>query len=924
MPLSWNEIKTRAIAFSKDWQNGANEDADAKEFLIDFLNVFGISRKRVATFEHKVQKLNTADGYIDLLWKGMLLVEMKSLNKDLDKAYQQAKDYCHGLKDHDLPKLILVSDFQRLRLYDEDAQAHEFLLSDLVNNVQLFAPIAGYQKRTYKEQDPVNIDAAERMGKLHDKLKAIGYEGHALEVYLVRLLFCLFADDTGIFERGIFHEYVEQKTNVDGSDLAPHIQQLFQILNTPEDKRLKLLDEHLSVFPYVNGKLFEEVLPVAAFDSEMRKILLNCCELDWGKISPAIFGSLFQSVMDEKARRNLGAHYTSEKNILKLIKPLFLDELWKDLNDAGSDKHKLKKLHDRISKLLFLDPACGCGNFLIIAYRELRLLELELVRRILRNQTVTDISQYFLVDVDQFYGIEYEEFPAQIAQVAMWLIDHQMNMEASVSFGEYFVRLPLKKSANIINDNALRVDWNSLLIDSGKPVFDFILGNPPFVGTAYQDENQKADMSLLFLEVRSSGMLDYVSAWYIKAAQYLRENNSIEDKSAITKVGFVSTNSITQGEQVGILWSLMFNQFKIKIHFAHRTFKWNNEAKGNAAVHVVIIGFSNYNIEKKTIYVYDDVRGEPHELSVKNINPYLVEGSDIVLPSISNPIISSVPKMQSGSAARDGGFLILSNEEKDELISRNPRIENFLKRFISGDDFINDVKRWCIWLKGVSPNDFRGVSEFQERFNQVRAFRLKSTRGGTMKMADLPYLFAEERQPDYDFLIIPKVSSENRKYIPIGYLSKDYIVSDKTFVVPNTTLFHFGVLTSMMHNVWMRYTCGRLESRYSYSNTIVYNNFPWPDEVTDKKMQAVREYAQSVLDIRGEFVNSSLADLYDPLAMPEKLLKAHQALDRAVDICYRSQPFANETKRIEYLFELYEKYTAGLFVKEKKKKYGGK
>lgn len=519
-----------------------------------------------------------------------------------------------------------MSDFERFRLYDlEENSQHEFSLSDFVKNVHLFGFIAGYQKRTYKEQDPVNIEAAELMGKLHDKLKAIGYDGHHLELYLVRLLFCLFADDTSIFERGIFNDFVELRTNEDGSDLAGHISHLFQILNTPEDKRLRNLDEALAAFPYVNGKLFEETLPIAHFDSEMRRILLNSCLLDWGKISPAIFGSLFQSVMDEKARRNLGAHYTSEKNILKLIKPLFLNELWEEFEKSKTDKGKLRKLHEKISKLKFLDPACGCGNFLIIAYRELRLLELEIVKALLKGQQVTSVNDYFLVDVDQFYGIEYEEFPSQIAQVAMWLMDHQMNDQASTLFGEYYKRIPLKKSATIVHGNALKIDWQSLILSTSleKEIvrYDFILGNPPFVGKHLQNSLQKADMEFVFNGVKGWGDLDYVTCWYIKAAKYIQSTD--------IKVGLVSTNSISQGEQVGILWQELFNHYKIKIHFAHSTFKWSNEAKGGAGVYVVIIGFGNKDIPNKKLFVYDTPKSESYENEVVNINPYLVEGADL-------------------------------------------------------------------------------------------------------------------------------------------------------------------------------------------------------------------------------------------------------------------------------------------------------
>ena len=502
MPLSWNEIKSRATAFSNEWKDEVSEDAEAKSFWDGFFNIFGISRRRVATFEQQVKKIDDKTGFIDLLWKGTILIEHKSRGKDLDKAYQQAKDYFPGLTDKELPRYILVSDFERFRLFDlEENTQQEFKLNELVSNVSLFGFIAGYQKRSYKEQDPVNIEAAELMGKLHDKLKAIGYTGHHLELYLVRLLFCLFADDTNIFEKGILYDYLDLKTNEDGSDLARAIAELFQILNTAPDKRFKNLDESLAAFPYVNGKLFEENLPLASFDSQMRRILLDSCLLDWGKISPAIFGSLFQSVMDEKARRNLGAHYTSEKNILKLIKPLFLDGLWAEFEKAKTNNNNLKKLHDKISKLRFLDPACGCGNFFIIAYRELRLLEIEIIKILLKEniksqQAITDISIYVQIDVDKFYGIEYEEFPAQIAQVAMWLIDHQMNQLVSQTFGEYYVRLPLRKSATIKNGNALQIDWQSLIEpmpwEKEQIRYHYILGNPPFIGKQYQSEEQKS------------------------------------------------------------------------------------------------------------------------------------------------------------------------------------------------------------------------------------------------------------------------------------------------------------------------------------------------------------------------------------------------------------------------------------------------
>nr|WP_301927823.1 DNA methyltransferase [Ferruginibacter sp.] len=863
---------------------------------------------------------------------------MKSKGKDLEKAYIQAKEYCHNLSEQQLPRLIMVCDFDRFIVYDEEGNKQEFTLDKLVDNIHVFALLAGYEKRIYKEQDPVNIKAAELMGELHDKLKTVGYNGHELELYLVRLLFCLFADDTNIFnEKGMLYDYLELNTKEDGSDLAAHIAELFQVLNTKEDKRFTNLDETLGAFPYVNGKLFEEQLPLAHFDSAMRKILLDSCALDWGKISPAIFGSLFQSVMDEKARRNLGAHYTSEKNILKLIKPLFLDDLYFEFEKSKADKNKLRKLHDKISNLRFIDPACGCGNFLIIAYRELRILELEIVKLLLKNQQLTSINDYFLLDVDKFYGIEYEEFPSQIAQVAMWLMDHQMNEQASLQFGNYMKRIPLTKSANIVHGNALSINWQGLLEedksvnrihsdfflkeknpaspenrDTAKPSkkFDFILGNPPFIGKSLQNPRQKADMEDVFTGVNGAGVLDYVTAWYIKAAQYMRH-------SIATKTAFVSTNSIAQGEQVGVLWNELFNKHKTKIHFAHRTFSWQNEAKGNAAVHVVIIGFANFDSTEKKIYEYENIKGEPHEVRVKNINPYLVEGNDTILASRNKPICN-VPEISYGSMANDGGNLLLDDVEMNNMISKEPLIKTFIKPFLGSREFINGIKRWCIWLKDIPPNQYAQLKGIVLKIQAVKDYRLKSTRIATQKLADYPMLFGEIRQPHSDYLLIPGVSSENRKYIPVGFLSKDIIASDLARTIPTATLFSFGIITSLMHMTWMKYVCGRLKSDYRYSNNLVYNNYPWPENPTDKQKGTVEKAAEQVLNARAQFPDSSLADLYDPNIMPPILVKAHQQLDKAVDICYGTKAFASEAKRMEFLFELYERYLEGMFVKAEK------
>ncbi|HRM34959.1 MAG TPA: N-6 DNA methylase, partial [Aliarcobacter cryaerophilus] len=620
MALSWNEIKNRAINFSKEWEKEQREHAESQSFWNDFFNIFGISRKRVASFEEPVKKLGEQRGRIDLFWKGTLLVEHKSRGKDLAKAYTQAMDYFPGLKEAELPKYILISDFETFKLYDlEEDKNYEFTLNELYKNVHLFGFIAGYTKHKVVAEDPINIQAAQMMGKLHDKLKDVGYDGHSLEVFLVRLLFLGFAEDTSIFEKRAFLEFLENKTSEDGSDLGSKLTELFQVLNTPFEKRLKNLDESLATFPYVNGKLFEEFLPIPSFDSKMREILLECCYLDWSKISPAIFGSLFQSIMDKEHRRNLGAHYTSEANILKLIRPLFLDELYERFEKVKKNKKQLAEFHKELSTLHFLDPACGSGNFLIIAYRELRILELEILK-ILYSENVLDISSIVWCDVDQFHGIEVEEFPAQIAQVAMWLIDHQMNMMISEHFGQYFVRLPLKKSANIVHANSLQISWEDVI---SKEKLTYILGNPPFIGKKEQNKEQKDDMVRIFKKVQGAGVLDYVTAWYLKASKYIQGTN--------IKVAFVSTNSIVQGEQVGILWKELFSNYGIKIHFAHQTFNWSNEAKSNAAVHVVIVGFASFDTTNKKIFEYEDIKSVPHEKIVKNVNPYLVEGNDLVI-----------------------------------------------------------------------------------------------------------------------------------------------------------------------------------------------------------------------------------------------------------------------------------------------------
>ncbi|MCY3973380.1 MAG: class I SAM-dependent DNA methyltransferase [Candidatus Dadabacteria bacterium] len=903
-PLSWNEIRARALAFSKEWKDETSEKAASQTFWDEFFEIFGVRRRRVASFEKHVK-----GGFIDLLWKGVLLVEHKSAGSRLDTAYSQALDYFSGLKESDLPRYIVVSDFSRFRLYDlEEDKEHEFNLKDLHKNINLFGFIAGYKTHSVKEQDPVNIRAAEQMGKLHDRMKEVGYGGHDLEVYLVRLLFCMFAEDTGIFELRQFQEYIENRTSEDGSDLGSRLAHLFDTLNKKGAERLKSLDEDLGAFPYVNGELFKETLAPMSFDGKMRNALLDCCALDWSAISPAIFGSLFQSIMDKEARRNLGAHYTSEENILKLINPLFMDDLRAEFRRVKKNKNRLFEFHKKLRTLNFLDPACGCGNFLVIAYRELRLLELEILRASNVGHKTLDIHGLVSLDVDQFYGIETEEFPAQIAQVALWLMDHQMNRLVSEEFGLYFARIPLKTSAKIMNGNALGMDWDDVI---PAERLSFIMGNPPFVGHHLQSAEQKAEMLACYRQSKVAGVMDYVSAWYCKAVDYIADTD--------IKVAFVSTNSITQGEQVAPLWNELYSRSEVHIHFAHRTFKWSNEARGKAAVYCVIIGFGLQKPKSRRLFEYVDIKAEPSEIKARNINPYLVDAPNYFVESRRNPICKVTPMLR-GSGPVDGGNLLLSEEEKEELIAKEPQAEKWIKPFLNAEEFLHNKPRYCLWLVDCPPNELRNMPLVMERVNAVKRMREASKKAPTREMAAMPTLFAEIRQSKSEYLLVPRHSSENRVYIPVGYMPPETICGDANFQIPDATLYDFGIFTSAMHNSWMRTVCGRLKSDYRYSNKLVYNNFPLPLKPTKKRKQIIEQKAQAVLDARAKFADSTLADLYDPLTMPPELLKAHQALDKAVDGAYGKGTFKTEAERVAFLFELYKQYTSPLTYEKK----GGK
>ena len=940
MPLSWNEIRHRAIRFSQEWSGAKREQAEKQTFWNEFFDVFGVSRRAVASFEEPVRKLSGDYGYIDLFWPGNVLVEHKSRGKDLGKAESQAFRYIRDLTGEgrykEIPRYVIVSDFARIALHDLEPEEQrrlplfdrwrvattEFPLADFHKYIHAFAFIPGYKQHKFEEQDPINIEAVEIMGRLHDALEAGGYAGHQLERFLVRVLFCLFAEDTGIFERESFRLYLLNRTAEDASDLGLHLARLFEVLNTPQEKRQKNLDETLAAFTYVNGELFAEQLRFADFNRDMRNALLACTRFDWGRISPAIFGSLFQSVMEPKERRQIGGHYTNERDILKLIRSLFLDGLREEFERAKRSKAELRRFHEKLSELRFLDPACGCGNFLVITYRELRLLEIEILKLLYPHwQQELNIQRLSLVDVDAFYGIEISEWPVRIAEVAMWLMDHQMNIRLSEAFGQYFVRLPLTKSPTIVCGNALRLDWKEIL---PPKQCSHVLGNPPFVGKKEQTDIQKADMSRIFEGVKGAGVLDYVCAWYMKAGDFIRGSQ--------IKAAFVSTNSITQGEQVGILWNELFERFHLEIHFAHRTFAWESEARGKAHVHVVIIGFACFYPVVRTLFDYQNQREEPLVLRARNINPYLADAPNALILKRRRQI-SRGPEISYGSMANDRrkkdkglGNLILDAGSRAEILKENPGLVRYVRRFVGSEEFLNNTQRWCLWLVDAPPAVIRSSQQLRKRIEAIRQARLESNRKETQRLASTPQLFGEIRQPTAEYLLIPKVSSETRPYLPVGFMGPEVIANGSALIIPQATLYHFGLLSSALHMAWMRYTCGRMKSDYQYSSQIVYNNYPWPEKPTAKQRAAVRAAVRRVLDARKKFPDTTLADLYDPLAMPKELTKAHANLDRAVDRCYRPQPFQNDRQRVEHLFALYEKLTAPLIPiakRQRKRKLAG-
>lgn len=910
--LTTNELRKRLTAFAHQWAAAAREEADEKLFTASFLRCFDIEPHQYLR-EYAVKKRDGSTGYMDGFIPGKLIIEGKSLGKDLKKARQQAESYRWACTQHQLPSYVLLHDFGHFALFDlERDSQHSCTLADLPRHADWFRFLINDAHPVITEETEADRRAAEQMAVLHEALLRSRFAGRDLEIFLTRLLFCLFADDTAIFgDNGVFRRLVEA-TRVDGKDLGPQLAELFEVLNTPEGERSLHLDEDLAAFAYVNGKLFAERTRIPAFDSTLRQLLLQCVQLDWSAISPAIFGAMFQGVLEQHqpdqsrtaSRRELGAHYTSERNILRAINPLFMDDLRAELAAAKNSKARLQALYDKLPAIRVLDPACGCGNFLVIAYRELRRLEMDVIERLFgwgRQIGGTDrVDNLSRVRVNQFHGIEIDPSAAHIAQVAMWITDHQMNLEAATRFGTTRPSIPLTYSAAIHEGNALRIDWATVLPPAQC---SFVVGNPPFVGAKYQSTEQRADAAHVMHGIPNSGLLDYVACWHVKAADYMQANPAI-------RTALVSTNSICQGEQVGVLWPHMLTQ-GLHLQFAHRTFQWSNEGRGVAAVHCIIVGYGSQPAAQPVIYDYSaNIKAaEGQRLPVKRINPYLVDAPDVLLARRSKPLCD-VPEMGIGNKPIDGGNYLFTPAEKTDFIRQEPGSAPYFRRWLGADEFLNGIERWCLWLGDASPAQLAALPLCRKRVEAVRQLRAASKSAPTRAIADTPRRFHVEFMPQTSYLVVPKVSSERRSFIPIGFVQPEVLTGDAALILPNATLYHFGIMSSTLHNAWMRTVAGRLKSDYRYSINIVYNNYPWPGAISDKQRAAIETAAQAVLNARAQFADSTLAQLYNPDTMPAELAKAHAVLDKAVDAAYSYKGGKDDASRVAFLFKLYQQLGA--------------
>lgn len=899
------------------------QSEDKANFIYGFLRLFDTPKATITKLQNQTPGTNVADmplhGEIALSRK--LYFKPVAPDADIYDVLQDLKQ--SATADKNKIRFFIVTDFQNIAAYDIQADDYlECAYTDLAQNYGFFLPLAGLEKSSGFEENPADTKAAEKMGRLFDQIRRTNHlekpeDIHALNVFLTRLLFCFFAEDTKIFPKDSFTKLIESHTHKTGENTDEVLTALFQTLDTPPEKRSEALPIHLASFPYVNGGLFQADEPIPDFDKCTRRLLLECGKLNWSEINPDIFGSMFQSVIDPKQRSRLGQHYTSVPNIMKAIKPLFLDELQTAFQDIfkryPSNEGRLKALYSlsmRLGNIKIFDPACGSGNFLIIAYKELRRLEIEIFKAVKEIDSNAIFSSQ--IRLDQFYGIELDDFAHEIAMLSLWLAEHQMNLAHENELGNSLPTLPLKSGGNIKAANSLRENWEAFCPRSNRAEDEvYIVGNPPFGGSNSRDEEQNEDMDMVFDGWKKYGVLDYVACWFWKGAQYIRASRA--------RLALVATNSISQGDQVATLWPPIF-ALGNRIAFAYQTFPWANNAKDKAAVHVVIIGLEaaylsdglSPNSAQPKLYKLLDK--EWHSQSVANISPYLIPGSNLAVAAREQPLCN-VSKMVYGNKPVEGGNLILTTEEKDSLIAREPQSAKWIKKLLGSDEFLNGKQRWCLWLTDLTQEDLDSLPEkhplVSERVEKVRAVRLASKKAATVQKADIPHLFDEIRQPaSGNYILVPSTTSERREYVPMDFFDTETISSNANLMIPNATLYEFGILTSAMHNDWMRTVAGRLESRYRYSGTIVYNNFPWP-EADEAEKSRIAALAEDILLIRADYPDQTLAQLYDPDKMPLPLKEAHLRLDTAVDRLYRTKPFSDGMERVEFLFDLYEKAVNG-------------
>ncbi len=861
--------------------NNLIENFTKENFIFDLLLAFGEPQATITRLQKGELNQLESKGELHHRKKVFFKVVNDDLHLVIDKLRKDIE------KDKQKPRFIIVTNYDTFLAYDtKTTDTLDINIQDIAKHYDFFLPLAGMEKAKHIDENPADVKASNKLAKLYDEILKTNptkthEEVHALNVFLTRLLFCYFAEDSKIFEDNVFTNSISNHTQVDGSDVDSYLDRLFEVFNTPDDKRDNSLPQYLKLFPYVNGGLFRDKQPLPKFTTKSRNILLEIGTLDWSEINPDIFGSMIQAVVTPEHRGDMGMHYTSVPNIMKVIQPLFLDELYEEFEKAKGNAKKLNLLHLRLQNLKIFDPACGSGNFLIIAYKEMRKLEMLIFKE---GGLLISPS----IKLTQFYGIELDDFAHEVAILSLWLAEHQMNVLFKKEFGTVPPALPLQDGGNIVHGNATRLNWEEVCPKNDSDEI-YILGNPPYLGSRNQEKSHKGDMEYVFKKEYKS--LDYIACWFYLGANYIRGINA--------KCAFVSTNSISQGEQVSLTWPRVLKD-DLEISFAHQSFKWQNNAKSNAGVTVVIIGLSNINKFEKILYK-DNIKSK-----VSNITPYLISGKTIYIHSKTKPL-SKLPEINFGNMPADGGKLLFTTQEKNDFINKEPKSEKWFKQLLSANEFLNGKERWCLWLEGISKKELSDMPMVSKRIDEVKEIRLDSSRP---QLAEIAHLFAQITQPqNQGFILIPKTSSENREYIPMGFFSSEKKSSDSCFTVCTDKAYYLGILTSKMHMIWLKEIGGKLESRYRYSKNVVYNTFPFPD-ITEKQKEQITELVYNILDERENHSEKTLAQMYDPDKMPKGLKEAHHQLDLAIEKCYRNKPFENDEERLEYLFKLYEEMTS--------------